>query len=89
MKLKLQKRVLNRLETTYVVLKRCHNKRYLKVVTNYKITKLHCGAGAKPALKFLAPSELKLRPAELYARSSLEGAGKGRLWRKGSRKGVD
>jgi hypothetical protein len=26
------------------------------------------GAGAKPALKFLAPSELKLRPAELYAR---------------------
>jgi hypothetical protein len=53
MKLKLQKRVLNRLETTYAVLKRCHNKRYLKVVTNYKITKLHCGGRRQARTKIL------------------------------------
>jgi hypothetical protein len=53
MKLKLQKQVLNRLETTYVVLKRYYNKRYLNVVINYKITKLHCGGRRQARTKIL------------------------------------
>jgi hypothetical protein len=37
------------------------------VVTNYKIVNLQSSDAAKPTLKFLAVSEVKLRLAELYA----------------------
>jgi hypothetical protein len=50
-----------------MVLKGRHCESCLKVVINYKNNSLLLCDGAKPTLKFLAPSELKLRLAELYA----------------------
>jgi hypothetical protein len=61
----------NRLKTTYMVLEGRHCESCLKVVINYKNNSLLLCDGAKPTLKFLAPSELKLRLAELYPEISV------------------